>query len=159
MGISRTQMLLETTAYAEAWSQESERLLATYAGGKYNAKELMFEHSWNQYVLMLEAYCSVLVNGLDYDLAEFTDYIKTIRVIGGDEELAEYLYQFSVNNPFYYMNYAYSYARLQDIYNKAKQKLGDAFDEKAFFKAYLDCGPAPFDLIEARIDEWANGQA
>ena len=155
MGISRTQMLLETTAYAEAWSQESERLLATYATGDYDPRVLTCEHAWGQYALMLEAYCSVLVNGLDYDLEKFTKYIKSLRY---DEDLAKELYQFSVDNPFYYMNYAYSYARLQDIYNNAKTKLGDKFNEKEFFKTYLDCGPAPFDLIEARIDAWADGQ-
>ena len=157
-GISRTQMLLETTAYAEAWSQESERLLATYVTGKYDPNVLMFNHGWSQYVLMLEAYCSVLINGLDYDLEKFTEYILSLRTIAGDEEIAKEIYQFSVDNPFYYMNYAYSYARLQDIYNKAKQKLGASFNEKEFFKTYLDCGPAPFDLIEQRIDAWVAGQ-
>ena len=154
-GLSWSQQLLESTCYAEAWSQESERLLATYATGKQDPNLLMAIHAFNQYALMLEAYCSVLVNGYDNTLEDFTKYIESI---GYDAELAKELYQFSVDNPYYYMNYAYSYARLQDLYNSAKQKLGSAFVEKDFFKAYLDCGPAPFDLIDARIDAWVAEQ-
>lgn len=150
-GLSWTQQLLETTCYAEAWSQESERLLALNATGSKDSNLLMTVHAFDQYSLMLYAYSAVMINGYEVTL---DDYIRYIESLGYDAQTAKEIYQFSVDNPFYYMNYAYSYARLQNIYNSAQKKLGSAFDEKEFFKTYLDCGPAPFDLIEDRINEW-----
>lgn len=154
-GLSWSQQMLESTCYAEGWSQESERLLARYAKGAQNPNYLMALHANDQYSLELVAYASVVVNLYDYTQTQCVNYFKRLGIT---EKGARDIYQFSVDNPFYYMNYAYSYARLQDIYDTAKQKLGKAFDEKAFFKAYLDCGPAPFDLIDARIDAWVAEQ-
>ena len=39
-----------------------------------------------------------------------------------------------------------------------KDRLGDKFTDKEFFKAYLDVGPAPFNMIEEKLDAWAQAQ-
>ncbi len=155
--LSWSQQLLESTAYAEAWSQESERLLALHATGSQNATELTAIHAYKQFVTTLICYCGVAVNYMpDMSPEKLGDYLY--ETFGFSRELGPELYQDGVDAPFYVINYAYSYARLQDLYESAKAKLGRDFDEKAFLAAYLECGPAPFDMIEEKLDAWANEQ-
>lgn len=153
--LSWSQQILESTAYAEAWSQESERLLALHATGSQKAPVLTAIHAYKQFVTTLICYCGVAVNYTEgMTPKKLGDYLY--KTFGFSRELGPELFSDAVDAPFYIINYAYSYARLQDIQEKMQTKLGKAFDEKAFLKAYLDCGPAPFDMIESKLNVWAD---
>ncbi len=82
------------------------------------------------------------------------------RLLGADKEaFRKDIYDpFIIGHPFYYMPYAYGYARLVNLIDVAQQTLGDRFDEKAFLAQYLSYGPSYFNLLSDRLDQWAAEQ-
>lgn len=157
-GLSLTQQLLESTAYAEAWSQFSEHLLADHVDRKYTVDDLRAAHYGSQCIVELVAYWSIRVNfyGDGFDKA----YAQLGRLLGDDKEkFRKDIYEpFILGHPFYYMPYAYGYARLLNLIDNARTALGDRFDEKAFYAQYLSYGPSYFNLLSDRLDKWAQAQ-
>lgn len=147
-GLSRSQQLLEPTAYAEAWSQYSERLFA-YNQTRFDAAGGIMQHSDGIFSTVLVAYCALLANGQDLTQEEFTGVIQ--QQVGLDADTVAGLYDMLIDMPYYYLPYAYGYARLRSLERAAEEKAGSAFDQKAFFTDYLNCGPSYFNLIEERL--------
>ena len=157
-GLSLTQQLLESTAYAEAWSQFSESMLADHVDKKYTVADLQADHYGSQCVVELVAYWTIRVNcfGDSFDKV----YAQMGRLLGEDKEtFRKEIYEpFIIGHPFYYIPYAYGYARLVNLIDVAQQKLGDRFDEKAFLAQYLSYGPSSFNLLADRLDKWVAEQ-
>jgi uncharacterized protein (DUF885 family) len=158
-GLSLSQQLLETTAYAEAWSQYSEYLLSVKANNKIRKYDMQTYQSFEQMATELVGYLSLRVNyfgdSLDQAFILFSAYFNYDR-----EEFRQEIYEpFLLGHPFYYMPYAYGYARLNDLYATARKTIGkDKFDEKAFYAQYLSYGPSYFNLLAERLDQWAKAQ-
>ena len=157
LGLSYSQQILESTAYAEAWSQYSERLLAENATG-FDNQYMIATHCFSQFFTLYGAYMSVAVNyyGLTEDdvasdLATWLSWVSESDI----KSTAKSIYESSVDMPFYYFGYAFGYAKFMSLYNETKTTLGDAFDQKEYLTYYLDLGPASFTLLEERIDAWA----
>ena len=88
-----------------------------------------------------------------YDL--FSSYFNYSK-----EEFRDEIYDpFIIGHPFYYMPYAYGYARLINLMSLSRRTMGnDKFDEKAFYAQYLSYGPSFFNLLADRLDAWAQAQ-
>jgi uncharacterized protein (DUF885 family) len=157
-GLSLTQQLLESTAYAEAWSQFSEHLLADHIDKKYTVDDMRAFHYGSQCIVELVGYWSIRVNyfGDGFDKV----YAQLGRLTGYEkEEFRKEIYDpYIIGSPFYYMPYAYGYARLLDLMERTRNTLGDKFDEKAFYAQYLNYGPSHFNLLADRLDQWAKAQ-
>ena len=158
-GLSLSQQLLETTAYAEAWSQYSEYLLSVKADSKIRIYDMQTYQSNSQLATELLGYLSIRVNyfgasfGTAYDL--FSAYYNYDK-----DSFREEIYEpFIIGSPFYYMPYAYGYARLTNLFSTTRKTMGaDKFDEKAFYAQYLNYGPSYFNLLADRLDQWAKAQ-
>ena len=157
-GLSLSQQLLESTAYAEAWSQFSEHLLADHVDKKYSTDDLRADHYGSQCMVELIAYWCIRVNyfGDGFDAV----YAQLGRLTGRDKEsFRKDIYEpFILGHPFYYMPYAYGYARLLNLMDIARNSLGARFDEKAFYARYLNYGPSYFNLLAERLSKWAMDQ-
>lgn len=106
------------------------------------------------YDTLLCAYCALVVNGYDMTQEAFIQYMQ--QLVNLDEDTLNQLYTISVNMPYYYLPYAYGYAKLRSFERAAQEKQGNDYDQKAFFKFYLDCGPSYFNLIEDRLNAWVE---
>ena len=62
-----------------------------------------------------------------------------------------------VAEPASYMPYTLGYLEIADLKKDASEKLGSDFILKDFHKFILSIGPAPFDIIEERMDKWIDG--
>ena len=158
MGLPLSQQLLEETAYAEAWSQYSELLLAENIDRKYTSNDLIMDFNNQMCVVQYIAYWSVRVNyfGDGFDKV----YSQLGRLLGYDRtEFRSEIYEpFILGHPFYYLPYAYGYARLMDLHTQASLTLGSRYDRKAFDAAYLSFGPSYFNILARRLEEWALAQ-
>lgn len=45
-----------------------------------------------------------------------------------------------------------------ELRSEAEEALGERFDSKAFHTFLLDLGPAQFEIIEERMQEWVKTQ-
>ena len=158
-GLSLSQQLLEPTAYAEAWSQYSEYLLSSKADSSIRVYDLRTYQAYSQMGTELLGYLCLRVNlygdsfGTAYE--QFSVYFGY-----SDDQFKGLIYEpFIIGHPFYYMPYAYGYARLTNLISSARKTLGtDKFDEKAFYAQYLNYGPSYFNLLADRLDQWAKAQ-
>ncbi len=157
-GLSLSQQLVESTAYAEAWSQFSELLLSQRIDRKYTPADMQAKHYGSQCLVELIAYWCIRVNyfGDGFDKV----YSQMGRLTGLDKQgFRDELYNpFILGHPFYYMTYAYGYARLNNLIDVAKETLESKYDEKAFYAQYLNYGPSYFNLLADRLDQWAKAQ-
>lgn len=52
------------------------------------------------------------------------------------------------------LGYKVGQLKILELRKKAQDRLGSAFDIRAFHDRVLGAGPLPMDLLEARIDSW-----
>ena len=70
----------------------------------------------------------------------------------------KYFNTFIVGNPFYGIPYAYGYARIIDLHDRAQKTLGKKYDQKVFDTQYLSYGPSYFNLLAERLEQWEKEQ-
>ena len=158
-GLSLSQQLLETTAYAEAWSQYSEYLLSSKADSSIKVYDMRTYQGYSQMATELLGYLSVRVNFFGDSFETAYQMFSTYFGYSDDMFRGEIYEPFIIGHPFYYMPYAYGYARLTNLLATARKTIGmDKFDEKAFYAQYLNYGPSYFNLLADRLDEWAKAQ-
>ena len=75
-----------------------------------------------------------------------------------NEEAAGEIYELIVEEPSYYLTYFIGYLEFLNLRDKAEKKLGEDFTLKDFHKFMIEIGPAPFYIIEDRMDDWMKGQ-
>jgi uncharacterized protein (DUF885 family) len=61
-------------------------------------------------------------------------------------------------NPGQALGYKIGELKIKALRVKAQQALGDKFDVRRFHNAVLDDGALPLTLLEARIDDWIEGE-
>ena len=157
-GLSLSQQLIEGTAYAEAWSQYSERLFALNCGSEFNTYDLIYDHTNSIIFYALLFYISIRVNyfgdGFNAAYSTFKDYFR----INQETFRKSYYETFIVGNPFYGIPYAYGYARIVNLHDTARRALGKKYDQKAYDTQYLNYGPTYFNILADRLDGWIKEQ-
>jgi uncharacterized protein (DUF885 family) len=63
-----------------------------------------------------------------------------------------------VAEPAGYMEYTLGYLEIEALEEKAEEALGKKFDIKDFHEFFLSTGPAPFAVIEDRLNDWLKEQ-
>ena len=119
--------------------------MRTYQGYSQMATELM-------------GYLSIRVNLFGDSFETAYQMFSTYFGYSDDMFKGEIYEPFIIGHPFYYMPYAYGYARLTSLVSTARKTLGDKFDEKAFYTQYLNYGPSYFNLLAERLDQWIKAQ-
>ncbi len=152
-----TQRALHYGGYAEGWSQLAEYLV-TKTQSTYEKDYVTLVFNQNMiFNALLPAIVSIYVN---YD--GYTEAAVKIKLDALwpslSEDLAKSYYRLAVNQPFYTLCYGIGFAQLMGMMRDAETTLGNTFDQKAFLKAYLDLGPAYFNLIQERMDIWVDAQ-
>ena len=158
-GLSLSQQLVEPTAYAEAWSQFSEYLLSRKASSTVKVYDLRTYQSYEQMATELLGYLCVRVNYFGDSFTRAYEMFSTYFNYSEEEFRQEIYNPFIIGHPFYYMPYAYGYARIINLMDIARKSIGSTkFDEKAFYAQYLNYGPSYFNLLADRLDQWAKAQ-
>ena len=63
-------------------------------------------------------------------------------------------YNLFLETPTNYLQYYLSGFLFQDLYDKAKDELGDKFSAVKFHDVILSTGPAPFKILEKQVDKY-----
>ena len=141
--------------YAEGWAQFSE-FLTVENQTKYDQDYVRFNFVYSQFAnSILPAIISILVNYYGYTDEALENAISGLGLEG--EYVASIYYNMVIDQPYYFFEYAVGYCQMAQLYRGLKEELGDSFDLSAFLKTYLDLGPSNFELIQERMDVWADG--
>lgn len=141
--------LLNFGGYIEGWATYVEYYSYYLAGFDENVANFIIDNM----VTNMGIYCR-LDMGIHYEGWTITDTYNYLSDLGiNDKELTQALFETIVEEPAIYPQYGIGYLEIIELKNKAESKLGDKFVLKDFHKFILDIGPAPFPIIEDRLEE------
>jgi uncharacterized protein (DUF885 family) len=147
--IPKFQCVIETVGYAESWSTNMEWNIAQI-NTKYNSDLAQLRFLDEYYTTLIIMIVSLKVNGQGATLEDITDYCVKM---GFGEPAGKFLYDYAIDLPVYVFKYAGGFAELYDMTNRLCGS-----DKVAFFAEYLHWGPSYFDLLNERMEAWANAQ-
>lgn len=71
-----------------------------------------------------------------------------------DKETVKLYYDTIISSPTVFLPYYIGYLELETLKDTAAQTLGDKFSIRDFHKFYLEIGPAYFNIISDRMNDW-----
>lgn len=145
--------LFRYTGYLEGWGLYSE--LYSYDLSGQSKDVAKFNRVIN--CLAYDIYCLADI-GINYEGWSREDTVEFVTSIGYDEEAGNSVYESMIEDPCTYLTYYLGYLEFMDMKEQAKDALGKAFNAKTFHKFLLDIGPAQFEIIHDRFDEWLDLQ-
>ena len=141
--------LLNYTAYSEGWATYCEMMSFDYYD-KYPSEVYGELLKINREISILV--CTRIEIGVNYEGWDLDETKKYMKNSGYGEDSAEEMYNYVLTEPVNYQLYCVGYLEIEEMKEKAKNILGDKFDEIGFNQAVLDAGPSNFDMVEKKVD-------
>lgn len=151
---SPIRSLLNFSGYAEGWATYVE-FYSYHLAGFTETESSFLDHSM---AANMALYCRLDL-GINYEgwtVAQTASYLQQFGIT--DKSTAQILFTTMVEEPALYPQYGIGYLEFMELKNKAEKTLGDSFNLKEFHKFVLDIGPAQFDIINSRMDNWLEAQ-
>lgn len=151
-----TRQAMSLGGYYEAWSQSAEVFFDTYNSEFGYAYCTFMSANTTISSLILPAIASIEVNYYGKSASDLEELVATYF---GDEsaaELAELYYQYAVENPFYFLEYAMGFSIYQQKLREAEELCRDNFDLRSFHETYLNIGPTYFNISMPIMDDWIS---
>ncbi len=111
------------------------------------------ENELASYCLYIQADIGIHYEG--WTLDDLQDYF-TSEGIAVNKEEAGLAYDQLQANPAAFEPYYVGYETFTSLREKAEEALGENFDAKAFHTAILECGIAPFEVVERHVDAYID---
>ncbi|NLJ96690.1 MAG: DUF885 domain-containing protein [Clostridiales bacterium] len=141
--------LLNFDGYDEGWATYVE-LYSYHLSGIDSELAALLEYN-NEIMLIIYARTDI---GIHYEGWTKEKAISYLNQLFYDQAVSEEIYETLLEEPAIYLPYAVGYLEIKNLRNKAESVLGETFDLKEFHQFILDIGPAPFEIIEDRMDTW-----
>jgi len=136
--------------YVEGWAQYIELDSYRWGGLDENLAELLSAYQSFNMGLMCRMDFGIHYEGWGMEeLAAFLAYYGI-----SDEEAVSELYYVSINDPGAYQPYYIGMLQFKQLREEAEKALGSSFSAKEFHKFILEVGPAQFDVIKDRMNDW-----
>lgn len=153
-GLPLARNLFSYSGYSEGWATYVEMYAYGISGLDEDiANILAWENGVN---LGISAYIDMGIHYDGWDLYDVADFLAEFGIEDG--EAAKEIYELIVEEPSYYLTYFIGYLEFLNLRDKAEDKLGEEFALQDFHKFMIEIGPAPFYIIEDRMDEWIREQ-
>ena len=141
--------LLNYGGYSEGWATYCELYSFSMAGLDKNLAD--YAKAYEEFNLCMYATIDIGVNYDCWSKTDLVDYLSNYGIT--DTEVADSIYDIVVDDPGNYLQYVIGYFEMKDLYTKAEKSAGKQFDIKEFHTFLLDVGPAPFSIIEERMED------
>lgn len=146
--------ILKSSGYVEGWAtyvemysfnfcDDDEKLVAEYL--KLN----------NEFTGALQCRLDMGIHYEGWDVNKVYEYLNSY-LEGYSLENAKSILEQLVEVPTNSQIYFFTYFKIQDIYTRTKNSLGNNFDEVEFHKLILDCGPIPLRYVELIVEQYIN---
>lgn len=143
--------LLNFIGYDEGWATYVE--LYSYQMSGIDPELATLLKANNELLLAIYAKTDI---GIHYEGWTKEKAISYINQFYNDSATSESIYDVLLEEPAIYLPYAVGYLEIKELRDKAESVQGDNFNLKDFHKFLLDIGPAPFDIINGRMEIWLN---
>lgn len=153
-GLSLARNLFSYSGYSEGWATYVEMYSYGISGLDEDVADIL---AWENGVnLGISAYIDMGIHYDGWDLDDVKDFLADFGIEDG--ETSKEIYELIVEEPSYYLTYFIGYLELMELRDKAENKLKEDFTLKDFHKFIIEIGPAPFYIIEDRMDDWIREQ-
>ncbi|BCN28740.1 DUF885 domain-containing protein [Anaeromicropila herbilytica] len=147
--------VLNFGGYTEGWATYVELDSYSLAGLDKSVASLLEKNM--AATLCLYARVDIGVNYEGWTKKETGNFLLKVLNTDDDKTVNEF-YKSVVEEPGNYLQYTIGYLEFNELRDKAKKQLGDRFVLKDFHEFLLKTGPAPFDVIDNRLDSWIDAQ-
>lgn len=145
----RTQLTM--MGYQEGWGMFAEGQALHVSGLSEYASEYQKINIELNYVL--SAVVDLGVNGLGWSTKDVSKYLDRLDL---NSSIAKDLYDFATLQPGTILPYGVGIAMFELLENKAKNALGNDFDQKAFNEVLLNDGNRPFEVVEDDVNAYCG---
>lgn len=146
---SPVRSIVNVGGYIEGWGTYAELYSYDLAGLKPDTAKLLKANTLA--TLCLYAKADIEVNYFGWNLKKLADYLDAF---GFSASQSQIIYDTVIADPVSYMQYTLGYLEIVHLKEKAQKKLGNRFSVKEFHDFLLGIGPAPFLVIEDRMQGW-----
>lgn len=141
--------IISVGGYTEGWGTYAELYSYDLADINKDVAKLLKKNTLT--TLCIYAKADIGVNYLGWDYKKLQEYLSDF---GFSKSSGRIIFDSMVAEPGGYMEYTLGYLEIEELLEKAKKELGDKFVLKDFHEFFLSIGPAPFAVIQDRLDGW-----
>lgn len=145
----RTQLTM--MGYQEGWGMFAEGQALHVSGLSEYASEYQKINIELNYVL--SAAVDLGVNGLGWSTKDVSKYLDRLDL---NSSIAKDLYDFATLQPGTILPYGVGIAMFELLENKAKNALGNDFNQKPFNEVLLNDGNRPFEVVEEDVNAYCG---
>lgn len=145
----RTQLTM--MGYQEGWGMFAEGQALHVSGLSEYASE--YQKINIELNCVLSAAVDLGVNGLGWSTKDVSKYLDNLDL---NSSIAKDLYDFATLQPGTILPYGVGVAMFELLENKAKNALGNDFDQKAFNEVLLNDGNRPFEVVEDDVNAYCG---
>lgn len=135
--------------YTEGWGTYAELYSYRLAGLEENIYSLLYTNTLLTLAIYAKADIEVNYNG--WSFKQLKDYLSDF---GFNKTSSRAIFDTVVAEPASYMPYTLGYLEIEAMRETAEQKLGEKYTIKQFHEFFLQTGPAPFSVLENRLEQW-----
>ena len=142
------------TAYTEGWGLYAESLgkeLGVYTD-PYQYFGALNAELWRAVRLVVDTG----LHARGWSRQDVLDYMYTNSAVAPAKAISEAERYMAI--PGQALAYKIGQLKIRELRNIAEERLGDAFDVKAFHLEILKDGPMPLSMLESKVDRWVDSQ-
>lgn len=143
----RTQ--LTNMGYQEGWGMYASKLALQQSSMSEDAAE--YYSLMTQISYVMDAAVDLGVNGIGWGTSQVSNYLENLYL---NSDIAKELYDFVTAQPGTILPYGVGIAMFETFEDKARNALGDSFDQKEFNEVLLKGGDRPFSVVEKDLDKY-----
>lgn len=152
LNLPTIRYLVDYSGYSEGWATYVENNSYQYADVSDEEKILLELQSLNTVV----AQCTYALTdiGIHYEGWTYDEFSQNMRLYDLNEAVLKNQYNIFVETPANYLKYYVNGMKYQDLYDLAKEKLGDQFRSREFHKVLLNTGPSSMSVLEKQVNDY-----
>lgn len=152
---SAIRYLIRPSGYLEGWASYVEAYSYDLEDSQNKNLNTVMK---DNYLATLMLYSKVDI-GVNYYGWTVDDTSKFLSQYGfSDASIAKQMYEAMEAEPGVYPKYSLGCVAMMELRNTAESALGSNFSAKEFHRFLMETGPAQFDIIEDRLQEWIDAQ-
>lgn len=150
---SPVQNVVNIGGYTEGWGTYAELYSYRLAGLDEGVQSLL--HTNTLLTLAIYAEIDLQVNYYGWTAKQVNNYLTDF---GFDKESSRSIFDAVVEEPASYMPYTLGYLEIENLRKTAEKKLGEKYTLRGFHEFFLQTGPAPFAVLQDRLEQWIAEQ-
>ncbi len=146
---SPVRNIVNISGYTEGWGTYAELYSYHLSGIEQEIQTLLFTNTLLTLAIYAKADLEVNYNG--WSLKQLKSYLSDF---GFSKSSSRAIYDTVVAEPASYMPYTLGYLEIESLRENAEQKLGESYTVQKFHEFFLQTGPAPFVVLQDRLEKW-----